>query len=100
MKFANHVVLALAFWSIDAANADSPKAPPPKEKRSTLEDLYSLTADTFAIGHRGYGENMGELEGLPLENTVDSVFQAFLDGVAMGKFMESLYYRINQPENG
>ena len=46
-----------------------------------LDDVLLSDTLPFAIGHRGYGENLGEDPDKPIENTVSSVTQAFREGV-------------------
>ena len=46
-------------------------------KRSTAEDFLRLGVRPIAIGHHGVGPNRGENPALPIENTVDSVRQAY-----------------------
>src|SRR6266481_519807 len=46
-------------------------------KRSTAEDFLRLGVRPIAIGHHGVGPNRGENPSLPLENTVESVRQAY-----------------------
>jgi glycerophosphoryl diester phosphodiesterase len=47
-----------------------------------IEDIFSLDTP-FAVGHRGYGVNLGEDPDRPIENTRDSVKQAYQDGLSM-----------------
>ena len=49
----------------------------------TVEQLLSLEARPFAIGHRGFGENLGSDPSRPIENTVRSIRRAFLEGVSV-----------------
>jgi glycerophosphoryl diester phosphodiesterase len=44
---------------------------------STAEDFLRLGVRPIAIGHHGVGPNRGENPALPIENTVDSVRQAY-----------------------
>jgi len=44
---------------------------------STAEDFLRLNVRPIAIGHHGVGPNRGENPALPIENTVDSVRQAY-----------------------
>jgi len=46
-------------------------------QRSMAEDFLSLQVKPIAIGHHGVGPNTGENPALPIENTVDSVQQAY-----------------------
>ncbi len=46
-------------------------------QRSTAEDFLRLDVQPIAIGHHGVGPNRGENPALPIENTVDSVRQAY-----------------------
>ena len=49
--------------------------------RWVIDDV--LTSDTvpFAIGHRGYGVNLGEIPDEPIENTTRAVRKAFREGI-------------------
>ncbi len=49
---------------------------------SIIEDIFAVDAP-FAIGHRGSGNNQGEDPTRPLENTRDSVQDAFKDGISI-----------------
>src|SRR6266496_69187 len=48
--------------------------------RSTAEDFLQVAVRPIAIGHHGIGPNTGENPALPIENTVDSVRQAYTLG--------------------
>ncbi len=50
---------------------------------TTVDDLLALDAKPFAIGHRGFGENMGEDPSRPIENTVKAVRWGFKAGVSV-----------------
>jgi glycerophosphoryl diester phosphodiesterase len=47
------------------------------QRRSTAHDFLNLTVRPIAIGHHGVGPNRGENPDLPIENTIDSVRQAY-----------------------
>ncbi len=49
--------------------------------RWELEDVLLNHTLPFAIGHRGYGENLGEDPDKPIENTVPAVKRAFREGI-------------------
>lgn len=49
--------------------------------RWVIEDLLGANIKPFAIGHRGYGNNMGENPDKPIENTIESVVKAYREGV-------------------
>jgi glycerophosphoryl diester phosphodiesterase len=49
-------------------------------QRSTANDFLRLDVRPIAIGHHGVGPNRGENPALPIENTVDSVRQAYTLG--------------------
>ena len=49
----------------------------------TVDELLDLDAKPFAIGHRGFGENMGEDPSRPIENTVRAVRRGFKAGVSV-----------------
>lgn len=46
-------------------------------RRSTAEDFLRLEVRPIAIGHHGVGPNTGQNPALPIENTVESVRQAY-----------------------
>ena len=48
--------------------------------RSTAADFLSVNVRPIAIGHHGVGPNQGENPALPIENTVESVRQAYSFG--------------------
>jgi glycerophosphoryl diester phosphodiesterase len=50
------------------------------DKRTGAEDFLRLGVRPIAIGHHGVGPNRGENPALPIENTVDSVRQAYRQG--------------------
>ncbi|MCU7844037.1 MAG: glycerophosphodiester phosphodiesterase [Candidatus Thiodiazotropha sp. (ex Monitilora ramsayi)] len=47
----------------------------------TMEDLLESQSYPFAIGHRGYGANDGSDTSRPIENSIDAVRRAFLEGI-------------------
>ncbi|MBI3771735.1 MAG: glycerophosphodiester phosphodiesterase [Gammaproteobacteria bacterium] len=49
--------------------------------RWVIEDVLHSDHLPFAIGHRGYGNNMGENPDKPIENTVESVTRAYREGI-------------------
>lgn len=49
----------------------------------TVEQLLELDVRPFAIGHRGFGDNLGEDPSRPLENTVPAVRAGFKAGVSV-----------------
>jgi glycerophosphoryl diester phosphodiesterase len=49
----------------------------------TVEDLLDLGVKPFAIGHRGFGENMGEDPSRPIEDTVAAVRRGFKAGISV-----------------
>jgi glycerophosphoryl diester phosphodiesterase len=48
--------------------------------RWTMNDVLYGDTQPFVIGHRGYGENLGEDPARPIENTLESVHRAFREG--------------------
>jgi len=54
-----------------------------KHNQWTVDDLLTDKPRPFVIGHRGYGENLGEIPDKPIENTVASVRRAFKEGVSI-----------------
>jgi glycerophosphoryl diester phosphodiesterase len=71
--------LALGLCAGIAVAADEPDEDK-DNKRSTSEDFLRLGVRPIAIGHHGVGPNRGENPALPIENTVDSVRQAYRQG--------------------
>jgi glycerophosphoryl diester phosphodiesterase len=71
--------LALSLCAGIAVTADEPDEDK-DNKRSTSEDFLRLGVRPIAIGHHGVGPNRGENPALPIENTVDSVRQAYRQG--------------------
>lgn len=49
----------------------------------TIDNLIEDKVRPYVIGHRGYGENLGEDPTLPIENTLKSVRRAFDAGVSI-----------------
>ncbi|HEY5602317.1 MAG TPA: glycerophosphodiester phosphodiesterase [Gammaproteobacteria bacterium] len=66
----------LLFSGFAVAGAD-------KERRWTIDDLLAEQPRPFVIGHRGYGENLGENPDQPIENTIASITRAFKEGVSI-----------------
>jgi len=50
---------------------------------ATIKDLLDLTVKPFAIGHRGFGDNLGEDPTRPIENTLRAVRLGFKAGVSV-----------------
>jgi glycerophosphoryl diester phosphodiesterase len=50
------------------------------ERRSTAEDFLRLKVGPIAIGHHGVGPYATAQDGLPIENTVESVREAYREG--------------------
>ncbi len=51
--------------------------------RGTVDQLLELAKGPFAIGHRGFGDNLGEDPSRPIENTVPAVRKGFMAGVSV-----------------
>lgn len=66
----------LIFSSFSWAEAD-------KHALWTIDDLLLDDSRPYAIGHRGYGENLGENPDKPIENTIESVRRAFEEGISI-----------------
>lgn len=49
----------------------------------TVDQLLGLDVKPFAIGHRGFGDNLGEDPSRPIENTVRAVRKGFAAGVSV-----------------
>jgi len=72
-------VFMLALLSIGAHPANAQRPP----LQGTVEELLEVEVRPFAIGHHGFGDNMGEDPSRPIENTVPSVRKAFIAGVSV-----------------
>lgn len=74
------LILSLSLCSGFAA-AQAPEAEPGNPLHSTAEDFLRLDVRPVAIGHHGVGPYTPATNpGLPIENTVDSVRQAYTQG--------------------
>lgn len=71
-------VLGFALCGNVARAGDSPDSK--GNGHSTSEDFLRLNVRPIAIGHHGVGPNTGGNPALPIENTVDSVRQAYTLG--------------------
>ncbi|PWU24899.1 MAG: hypothetical protein C5B48_04045 [Candidatus Rokuibacteriota bacterium] len=60
-----------------------PAEPARKPLPATVDQLLSLPAPPFAIGHRGFGDNLGEDPSRPIENSVPAVRRGFAAGVSV-----------------
>ena len=71
--------MMLTFLLIDADVALARRA------GATVDEFLDLNVKPFAIGHRGFGENLGEDPdpSLPIENTLRSVRRAFRSGISV-----------------
>ncbi|MGH7323073.1 MAG: glycerophosphodiester phosphodiesterase [Candidatus Rokuibacteriota bacterium] len=54
-----------------------------KHLQGTVDQLLGLEVGPFAIGHRGFGENLGEDPSRPIENTVAAVRKGFRAGLSV-----------------
>jgi glycerophosphoryl diester phosphodiesterase len=50
---------------------------------ATVADLLSLDVRPVAIGHRGFGENLGDDRSRPIENTIKAVRRGFRAGLSV-----------------
>ncbi len=69
----------LPFFALGARPAET--ARPALE--GTIEQLLELDVRPFAIGHRGFGANLGEDPSRPIEDTVPAVRKGFMAGVSV-----------------
>ena len=76
------VCAAVFFVSVSNAFAGS-KAGGKSHSPATIEHLFADLQGTFAIGHRGFGSNLGENPDKPIENTIASVVAAYESGVSI-----------------
>ena len=60
-----------------------PAEPAHTHLRWTVEDLLDLDVKPFAIGHRGFGDNLGEDPSRPIEDTVAAVRRGFMAGISV-----------------
>ena len=60
-----------------------PAEPAHTHLRWTVEDLLDLDVKPFAIGHRGFGDNLGEDPSWPIEDTVAAVRRRFMAGISV-----------------
>ncbi len=79
IKFLSAVWLGMLSLSLCGSIAVAGDEPDDDKdhQRSTAEDFLRLGVRPIAIGHHGVGPNRGENPALPIENTVDSVRQAY-----------------------
>ena len=75
-------VIALGLLSLLAVVGDFAEATS-HARRATVDDLLALEVRPIAIGHRGFGENLGEDPSRPIENTVNAVRRGFRAGISV-----------------
>src|SRR5260221_14383054 len=75
-------VLAASVFVTLAFGAHGTEAAP-RHGAGTVDDLLDLDVKPFAIGHRGFGENMGEDPSRPIEDTVAAVRRGFKAGISV-----------------
>jgi glycerophosphoryl diester phosphodiesterase len=75
-------VVALGLLSVLAVVGDFAEAQS-HALRATVDDLLALEVRPIAIGHRGFGENLGEDPSRPIENTVSAVRRGFRSGISV-----------------
>ena len=80
--FIKVVSAALLFVSVSNAFAGS-KAWVKSRSPATIDHLFADLQGNFAIGHRGFGSNLGENPDKPIENTIASVVAAYESGVSI-----------------
>jgi len=74
------VSLAAAAWP---AGAVAHRHHGRHEATATVDQLLGLDVAPFAIGHRGFGENLGEDPSRPIEDTLRAVRRGFLAGISV-----------------
>ena len=74
------VFLTFSLVNINVAAHDSRSS---SRWRWTIDDIFNPEETSFAIGHRGYGENLGEIENQPIENTARAVRRAYREGISI-----------------
>lgn len=80
MKLNNLMSMLLWVGLLAAGSAGAEQA---SDKLWTVQDLVSDQARPYAIGHRGSGANLGEAPDKPIENTLESVVNAFEAGLSI-----------------
>lgn len=81
-KYPYTVLIAvLAAWLLVPALAAGDQTQDIGTPRWVIDDVLTSDIVPFAIGHRGYGANLGEDPDRPIENTTKSVRAAFREGV-------------------
>jgi glycerophosphoryl diester phosphodiesterase len=82
IKFLSAVLFGALAFSLfgSVAVAGDERDDDRDHQHSTAEDFLRLAVRPIAIGHHGVGPNRGENPALPIENTVDSVRQAYRQG--------------------
>lgn len=71
------LLIVLSFLLILPASVMAEK----EESRWVIDDVIAGDTVPFAIGHRGYGANLGEIPENPIENTKKAVRRAFREGI-------------------
>jgi glycerophosphoryl diester phosphodiesterase len=75
--FALLLATSVATFTPTVARAADERENELSQPRSTAEDFLRLNVRPIAIGHHGVGPNTGDNPALPIENTVESVRQAY-----------------------
>jgi glycerophosphoryl diester phosphodiesterase len=75
------LVVALSFLLLLPASIMADQDQDIGTPRWVIDDVLTSDIVPFAIGHRGYGVNTGEIPDKPVENTTKSVRRAFREGV-------------------
>src|SRR4030095_8727843 len=75
-------ILALGVLSLLAVGA-APDRAKGHVLGATVDDLLALEGRPIAIGHRGFGENLGEDPNRPIENTLSAVRRGLRTGVSV-----------------
>jgi glycerophosphoryl diester phosphodiesterase len=78
-SFRIFIVGIASFLLVAVGPADAHRRGP----RATVEDLLALEVRPVAIGHRGFGQNLGEDHARPIENTVRAVRWGFRAGLSV-----------------
>jgi len=83
---AGKTALALSLCGgIAAAGPKAGENNPNQNQTTTAEDFLRVPVRPVAIGHHGVGPNLGGDPSIPLENTVDSVRQAYSLGARVAE---------------
>lgn len=76
--FVRCTAMTVLFFFFSLAEANEPR-------RWQVKDVIQGATVPFAIGHRGFGANLGEDRGRPIENTIFAVRKAFYSNASIAE---------------